>query len=380
MSLLLNEEQDMLRDSARDFLRENAPVSQLRKLRDSRDPAGFSGPLWSRFADMGFTGMLVPESHGGSGLGMVEAGVLMEQIGRHLSATPFLASGVLAVSALRQAGSPAQQQQWLPLLARGEAIGTLAVDEHAKHRPEATALRATRHGSGWRLDGAKTFVLDGHVAALLVVVARSDGAAGDETGLSLFALPRDTPGVTVTRTLMVDAHNAARVALADVELPAEALMGAAGGAWPTLQAVLDAGRTAAAAELLGIADEVFERTLGYLKERKQFGRLIGEFQALQHRAAALYVDIELARAALAKALQRLDGSQPDAAARAVAIAKAKCGQAATLAVQEGVQMHGGMGMTDQFEIGFFMKRARVLQELFGDSAFHMDRLARMRGY
>ncbi len=379
MSLLPNEEQAMLRDSARDFLRENAPVSQLRQLRDSRDPAGFSGPLWSRFADMGYTGLLVPEALGGAGLGMVEAGVLMEQLGRHLSATPFLASGVLAVSALRLAGSPAQQQQWLPRLARGEAIATLAVDEQAKHRPEQIALQAARQGEGWHLNGTKCFVLDGHMASLLIVAARSAGAAGDRQGLSLFALPRDTAGVTVTRTPMVDAHNAARVTLSDVQLPADALLGTADAAWPVLQAMLDAGRAAAAAELLGIADEVFERTLGYLKERKQFGRAIGEFQGLQHRAAMLYVDIELARAALMKALQTLD-TKPERAAEAVAIAKAKCGSAATLAVQEGVQMHGGMGMTDQFEIGFFMKRARVLQELFGDSAFQQERLARLRGY
>jgi alkylation response protein AidB-like acyl-CoA dehydrogenase len=377
--MLLNEEQEMLRDSARDFLRENAPVTQLRQLRDSRDPAGFSGPLWSRFADLGYTGLRVPEAFGGAGLGMVEAGVLMQQIGRHLSATPFLASGVLAVSALRLAGSSDQQQQWLPRLARGEVIATLAVDEQPKHRPEQIALQATRRGEGWRLNGSKCFVLDGHVASLLIVAARSAGAPGDPQGLSLFALPRDTSGVMVTRSTMVDAHNAARVSLSDVQLPADALLGPADAAWPVLQAVLDAGRAAAAAELLGIADEVFERTLGYLKERKQFGRLIGEFQALQHRAAMLYVDIELARAALMKALQTLD-TKPDRAAEAVAIAKAKCGSAATLAVQEGVQMHGGMGMTDEFEIGFFMKRARVLQELFGDSAFHMDRLARMRGY
>jgi alkylation response protein AidB-like acyl-CoA dehydrogenase len=380
MPLLLNEEQTLLRDSARDFLRENAPVSQLRKLRDSRDAAGFSGPLWSRFADMGYTGMLVPEAFGGAGLGMVEAGVLMEQIGRQLSATPFLASGVLAVTALRRAGTPAQQQQWLPRLAGGEAIGTLAIDEHRKHRPEATALRAAQQGLGWRLDGAKCFVLDGHMAALLIVLARSSGEAGDEQGLSLFALPRNTPGVTVTRTVTVDAHNAARVQLSNVELPADALLGSAGAAWPALQAALDAGRAAAAAEMLGIADEVFERTVAYLKERRQFGRAIGEFQGLQHRAATLYVDIELARATLLEALQSLDANPPEVAARAVATAKAKCGQAATLAVQEGVQMHGGMGMTDQFEIGFFMKRARVLQELFGDAGHHMDRLARMRGY
>jgi alkylation response protein AidB-like acyl-CoA dehydrogenase len=380
MSLLLNEEQAMLRDSARDFLREGAPVSQLRQLRDSRDPAGFSGPLWSRFADMGYTGMLVPEAFGGAGLGLVEVGVLMEQIGHTLCASPFLASSVVAVSALRHAGSAAQQQHWLPRLASGAAIATLAVDEGAKHRPEHTELRALRHGDGWRLDGSKCFVLDGHMAALLIVAARSAKARGDTAGISLFLVPRGTPGVTVTRTLMVDSHNAARVDFMQAALPADALLGPADGGWPTLQAALDAGRAAAAAELLGIADEVLERTVGYLKERRQFGRPIGEFQALQHRAAALYVDLELARAALIKALQSLGSGTPDAASRAVAVAKAKCGSVATLAVQEGVQMHGGMGMTDEFEIGFFMKRARVLHELFGDADFHMDRLARWRGY
>ncbi|MGL6112006.1 MAG: acyl-CoA dehydrogenase family protein [Rubrivivax sp.] len=380
MALVLSEEQTMLRDSARDFLRENAPVSQLRKLRDSHDPAGFSGPLWSRFADMGYTGMLVPEAFGGAGLGLVEAGVLMEQIGRHLSATPFLASGVVAVTALRHAASPAQQQHWLPRLATGETIATLAVDEQPKHRPEAITTTATRRGDGWRLDGAKTFVLDGHMAGLLIVAARSAGAVVGTQGISLFAVARDSPGVSVTRTLMVDAHNAARLTLSHVDLPADALLGPADEGWNALQAALEAGRAAAAAELLGIADEVFERTIGYLKERQQFGRPIGEFQGLQHRAAMLYVDIELARTALLKALQSLDHDKPEAAARAVAVAKAKCGQAATLSVQEGVQMHGGMGMTDEFEIGFFMKRARVLQELFGDAGFHMDRLAQSRKY
>ena len=380
MALVLSEEQGMLRDSARSFLGECAPVAQLRKLRDSRDPAGFSGPLWSSFAELGYTGMLVSEAYGGSGLGMVEAGVLMEQIGRTLSATPFLASSVVAVTALRLAGSAIQQQQWLPRLASGEAIVTLAVDEGRKHRAPHIETRARRQGDGWLLDGAKTFVLDGHMAAAIIVAARSAGTAADEPGISLFLVPRDTPGLTVTRTVMLDARNAARAQLTRVALPAAALLGPAEGGWGALSAALDAGRAAAAAEMLGIADEVFERTVAYLKERRQFGRPIGEFQALQHRAAALYVEIELARAALIEALQSLDGEVPAAAARAVAAAKAKCGSAATLAVQEGVQMHGGMGMTDDFEIGFFMKRARVLQELFGDAGFHMDRLARWHGY
>ncbi len=371
MSLLLNEEQSMLRDSARSFLAENAPVAQLRRLRDSRDPAGFAGNTWAAFADLGYAGVAVAEAHGGAGLGAVEVGVLMEQIGRNLSALPFLASGVVAARLLQSAGSAAQQAAWLPRIARGEAIATLAVDEGIKHQPEAVALRAARHGGGWRLSGSKSFVPDGHVASLLLVAARADD------GVALFALPRDTPGVQVERTVMADAHNAARVVLLDVALPDDARL--PGGGAAALQQALDFGRAAAAAELLGIADEVFERTLDYLKQRRQFGRLIGEFQALQHRAAMLYVDIELARAALAKALLALD-TAPQQAAEAVAIAKAKCGSAATLAVQEGVQMHGGMGMTDQLDFGLFMQRARVLQELYGDAGWHMDRLARMRGY
>jgi len=371
MALLLNEEQSMLRDSARAFLRDNAPVAQLRQLRDSQDPAGFAGPTWSAFAELGFAGVAVPEAHGGTGLGAVEIGVLMEQIGRHLSALPFLSSGVVAARLLQLAGSPEQQAQWLPRLARGEAIATLAVDEGPKHRPQAIALRADAHAGGWKLSGTKTFVPDGHVASLLLVAAR----AGD--GVAIFAVPREAAGVQVQRTVMADAHNAAQVLLLDVALPAEARLPGDGAT--ALQQSLDFGRAAVAAELLGIADEVFERTLDYLKQRKQFGKLIGEFQALQHRAATLYVDIELARAALAKALQALDAT-PQRAAEAVAIAKAKCGTAATLAVQESVQMHGGMGMTDQLDFGLFMKRARVLQELYGDSGYHMDRLARLRRY
>jgi alkylation response protein AidB-like acyl-CoA dehydrogenase len=380
MSLVLTEEQAMLRDSARDFLAEQSPITALRALRDQRSADGFSRTLWAQFAEMGFTGVLVPESHGGLGLGPVEAGVVMEQIGHQLCASPLLATGIVAVSALRLGGSAAQQQAWLGPLASGKAIATLAVDESAKHRPTQIATTLTPTPEGLRLDGAKTFVLDGHVADLFIVAARDAGTAG--TVLCL--VPAGTPGVTVERTVMADAHNAARVQFHRVQLPADALLagapGAGGvGAAQLLEAVLDAGRCAAAAELLGLADEVFERTVNYLKERKQFGRLIGEFQALQHRAAALYCDLELARAAVAKAQQALL-ADPAGAGFAVAVAKARAGRSATLAVQEGVQMHGGMGMTDEFDIGLFMKRARVLQELWGDANFHQDRIAAGRGY
>ena len=376
MPLILTEEQTMLRDSARDFLAEQAPVSQLRALRDSADADGFSRALWSRFADMGFTGVLVPESNGGLGLGHVEAGVVMDRIGHQLCASPLLASGLVAVTALRQAGSQAQQQHWLPLLASGKAIATLAVDEGVKHKPGQFSTRATAQGHGWRLDGAKTLVLDGHVADLLIVAA---SVGGDEARTGLFMVSPQAAGVTVERTVMVDAHNAARVQFKSVELGADALLGTLDAGGPALAAALDVGRAAVAAELMGLADEVFDRTVQYLKDRRQFGKQIGEFQALQHRAAHLYSELQITHAAVLKAQQMLDDDIAGAAAT-VAMAKARAGRTATLAVQEAVQMHGGMGMTDAFEFGFFMKRARVLQELWGDSNFHLDALARRRGY
>ena len=379
MALVLTEEQTMLRDSARVFMAENAPVAQLRQLRDSHDASGFSRALWQQFAAMGFTGILVPEAQGGLGLGHVEAGVVMEEIGRNLTASPFLASCVVAVTAIRQAGSAAQQQELLPALASGERIATLAVDESSKHRPQHIALKAEKAGGGYRLDGAKTFVLDGHVADLLIVAARSSGAVDDANGITLFLVERDTPGVAIERVAMVDTHNAARITFTAVSVPASAVLGAVDGGATALTAALDAGRAAAAAELVGLADEAFARTVAYLKERRQFDRVIGEFQGLQHRAAMLYCDIELARAAAIKAAQSL-AADPANASAAASVAKARAGTSATLAVQEAVQMHGGMGMTDAFELGFFMKRVRVLQELFGDANFHADRMAVSRNY
>ena len=374
MALTLTDDQTALRDSARDFLSEQSPVKALRQLRDSADADGFSRPLWAQFAEMGYAGVLVPEAHGGLGLGHVDAGVVMDQIGHQLCASPLLASGIVANTALTLAGSAAQQAAWLPRLAAAQAIATLAVDEAGKHRPQQLATTARADGDGWLLDGAKVLVLDGHVADLFIVAAR----VGD-AGTGLFLVPAGTPGVQVERTVMVDAHNAARVRFQAVRLGADALLGTVESGAATLAATLDAGRCAAAAELLGLADEVFARTVDYIKQRKQFGKLIGEFQGLQHRAATLYADLEISRAALIAAQQALD-ADIRTAGKAVAVAKARAGRTATTAVQEGVQMHGGMGMTDAFEIGFFMKRARVLNELWGDSNFHFNAFASHVGY
>jgi len=379
MALVLNEEQSMLRDSARGFISDKAPVSHLRQLRDAKDASGFSRELWKAFAEIGFAGLLVPEAFGGSGLGCVEAGIVMEEIGRTLMPSPYLATSVLAASALARGGSEAQKSQYLPKISAGSLLAALAIDEGAKHRPLMTKLQAVRSGNGFRLSGDKALVVDGHIADLLIVAARSAGSAGERDGLTLFLVDPKTKGVAVERTAMVDAHNAARIVFDHAEVDADGVLGEVDRGFAALEGLLNIGRAAVASEMVGLSDEVFGRTVSYLKERKQFGRLIGEFQALQHRAAQLYIDIEITRAAVLKALQTLDRDFDNAGA-AVAVAKARAGSTATLAVQEGVQMHGGMGMTDQFDIGFFMKRARVCQELFGDSNFHADQLARMKSY
>ena len=379
MPLILNEEQVLVRDSARAFLADHGPVSHLRKLRDSRDAEGFSRALWKKFAEMGFCGVLVPEDLGGSGLGYVEAGVVMEEIGRNLTPSPFLSTSIVGATALLRDGNKARSRELLPKIAAGDLLLALAVDERAKHAPSATALRAERSGNGFALAGDKCFVVDGHVADLLIVAARSAGAPGETDGLTLFLVDAKAKGIETERSVMVDAHNAARIKFDRVQVDADAVIGEVDRGWRLLEGVLNAGRAAVAAELIGVGEGAFGRTLTYLKDRKQFGQPLGSFQALQHRAAHLFTELEITQAAVLKALQVLD-SDFERAATIVSVAKARAGASATLAVQEAVQMHGGIGMTDEFDIGFFMKRARVGQELFGDAGFHADRVARSQNY
>ncbi|MHA6722795.1 acyl-CoA dehydrogenase family protein [Sphingomonas sp. RS2018] len=375
MPLYLNDEQTMLRDTAKDFVAEHAPPAHLRTLRDAKDPAGFSRELWKSFAEMGFTGILIPESDGGLGLGHVEAGVVLEEIGRNLSPSPFLTTAVAAVEGLK---GTAHAARWFPGIAAGETVAALAIDEAPKHRADI-AMRAERSGNGFRLSGAKRFVTHGHVADLLIVAARTAGAASDAEGITLFAVPNDAAGLTATPERLLDSSIAARLDFDGVEVDADAVIGDVDGGGVQLKRILAAGRTGASSELLGVGGGAMDMTIGYLRERKQFGTVIGSFQALQHRAAHLYAEMEVARAAVLKAQQLLDAGDARADG-AVSVAKAMTGLATTLAVQEGVQMHGGIGMTDEYDIGFYMKRARVLAEMFGDTSFHADALARAAGY
>ena len=375
MPLYLNDEQTMLAATPKAFVAEPAPDSHMRALRDANDATGFSRDLWKQFAEMGFTGILIGENEGGLGLGHVEAGIVLEQIGRNLSPSPFLSTAVAAVEALK--GTP-HAARWFPGILAGEAVAALAIDEAAKHR-EAIGLKAERSGNGFRLTGRKQFVTHGHIADLLIVAARTAGAADDAHGITLFAVDKGAAGLTAEAERLADASIAARLELDGVEVDADAVIGEVDAGRDPLARLLRAGRTGASAELLGVGGGAMDMTVGYLKERKQFGVVIGSFQALQHRAAHLYSEMEVARAAVLKAQQLLDAGDESADA-AVSVAKAMTALATTLSVQEGVQMHGGIGMTDEYDIGFYMKRARVLAEMFGDANFHADRLAIAAGY
>ena len=379
MPLYLDDEQTMLRDTTRDFVAEQAPVSHMRGLRDANDATGFSRDLWKSFAEMGFTGILIGEDEGGLGLGHVEAGVVLEEIGRNLLPSPFLTTAVAAVAVLQ---GTAHAARWFSGIVAGETVAALAIDEGAKHR-DSVSLKAERSGNGFKLTGKKQFVVHGHVADLLIVAARTTGSPDDAEGVTLFAIPKDAAGLTATPERLADASIAARLEFDGVEIDADAVIGEVDGGRAPLDRLLRAGRTGASAELLGVGGGAMDMTVGYLKQRKQFGVLIGSFQALQHRAAHLYSELEVARAAVLKAQQLLDADSDDADTSvdgAVSVAKAMTALATTLSVQEGVQMHGGIGMTDEYDIGFYMKRARVLAEMFGDANFHADKIARAAGY
>jgi alkylation response protein AidB-like acyl-CoA dehydrogenase len=310
------------------------------------------------------------------GLGAVEAALVLEEIGRNLTPSPFLGSAVVGARAIQ---GTKHANRWYPGILSGEAVLAFAVDEGPRHAPEQTALEASRQGNGFVLSGAKQFVVHGGSADMIVTAARTTGSPGERDGLTLFAVPKDAAGLAVDNLSMVDSSKAARLAFDNVALDADAVIGEVDNGWQPLQRALNAGGAGASAELVGVASGASTMTLDYLKQRKQFGKLIGEFQALQHRAAHLYAEIEIARAAAFKAAALLD-SGDERAELFVSVAKAKAATAASLAVSEGVQMHGGIGMTDEHDIALFMKREAVLGELFGDVYYHRERVAQLSGY
>ena len=374
----VSDEQEELRRSVRRFLADKSPSTEVRRLMATDE--GYDPAVWTQMAEqLGLPGLAIPEEYGGSGYSYVELAVVFEEAGAALACSPLFATVGLAANALLSSGDDAAMKEYLPQIAAGERLFALAADEAPRHAPTHIATRAEASGNGFRLNGTKGFVLDGAAADTLIVAARTDGADDAADGITLFLVDAKAAGVSVARRSMVDSRGCARVTLADVQVDGADVLGAVGGGWPLLERVLDTGRAALAAEMLGVAHESFRRTVDYLKEREQFGAKIGSFQALQHRAAHLFCEVELARSATLRALVALDADEERVPLFA-SLAKAKAGEVAKLATNEGVQMHGGIGMTDDFDIGFFMKRARAARETFGDFAFHGDRLAGLMGY
>jgi alkylation response protein AidB-like acyl-CoA dehydrogenase len=373
---VLSEEQSMLRDSARTWVQEKSPVTAFRRMRDSNAPLGYDPSAFAEMAEMGWTGVIIPEAYGGSEFGYLGLGLILEETGRTLTASPLLSSALAAASAIILGGSEAQKSEYLPAIASGELVATLAIDEGAHHAPEKTALAAKKSGSGYSLSGAKTFVLEGMAAGLFVVSARTAGKPGETDGISLFLVKAEAKGVSRKALKLADSRGAANVTFDGAE---GALLGEEGKGWPLLEKTLDRARAGLAAEMLGAAVHAFETTLDYLKVRVQFGQVIGSFQALQHRAAKMFTDLELSRSCVEAALQAIDDDSADVP-ELVSLAKAKMGDTLHLVSNEMVQMHGGIGMTDAHDAGLYLKRARAAEATYGGQAYHRDRYARINGY
>ena len=380
MELVRSEDQELIAKTAADFVKEKSPIARVRQLRDSSDPVGFSRALWKEMAELGWIGIPFPESVGGAGLGFAELAVVLEELGRTLAPEPFLSTVLLGGQALLLAGDEAKAKDWLPRVCKGDAILALAQQEtRSRYDLAAVATRAERAGTGYRIRGEKIQVLDGHVADALVVVARTAGGPRDLEGLTLFLVPKGAGGLGVTRQIRLDGRNAALVKLDGVEVGADAVLGAVDGGHALLARVVDRATVGLSAEMLGGMQQAFALTLDHLKHRQQFGVPIGSFQALKHRAANVYIELELAKSAVMAAARGVDAEAPDLA-RLVSLAKARCSDAYVLATNEGVQMFGGVGMTDEYDVGFYMKRARAAELTFGDAAFHRARWAALSGY
>lgn len=368
MALVINEEQQMLRSSASEFLNKKSPVEGMRKLRDSRSELGYDPAIWQEMAEMGWTALVIPEAYGGLDFGYTGFGQILEETGRTLCASPLISTALIGATAIQHLGSVMQKEALLPEIGAGNLIVGLAIDESGQHNPAHIETTAQAQGDQYILNGRKTFVLDGHVAQKLIVVAKT------AEGTACFLVDAGREGLSVERNVMIDSRNSATITLENVAVPASDMLSA-----DNLDKVLDIARIGVAAEMLGTIREAFDRTIAYLKERKQFDKPIGSFQSLQHRASHMFCEIELCISVVIKALQAIDTDAPELPVLA-SLAKAKLGSVSQLVTNEAIQMYGGIGMTDDEEIGFFLKRARAANAFLGDHRFHGDRFARLRGF
>lgn len=380
MELVLTEDQELLAQTAADFIRQHSPVSRMRALRDTNDPIGFSRDLWKQMAELGWTGILIPDTYGGAGMGLADLAVVLEALGRTLAPEPFLSAVLLAGELLSRAGNEAQKQAWLPGIASGEKILTVAYQEvRSRYDLNRVTTKAERQGQYWLLSGEKIQVLDGQTADAFIVSTRTSGTANDPVGITLFLVAKDAPGLKLTSQHRVDNRPTALLVLDGVKVAQDSIVGSLDNGYDALSQIVDRATVGLCAEMLGGMSQIFDNTVAYLKTRQQFGVLIGTFQGLQHRAARLFMEIELARSSVMAAARAADANDPDWQSL-VSLAKARCSDGYILAANEGVQMHGGIGMTDEYDAGFYLKRARATEMTFGDAAWHRERWARLHRY
>ena len=373
MSLVLNETASFLQDQTQKFAREKTPTAHFRSIRDSENPDCFDREIWKQMADQGLTGILIPEEFGGSNFGLSGIGIVLQELGRTLTPSPLLATAVIGTSFLSKLGTEEQKKRYLPEIVKGNITCCFAFEEGPRHNPIVSETNAEKKGNKFIINGKKTFVIDGGFADLVIIAAKT------KNGVSLFTADRDSDGIEINQTKMVDSRNAANMTFENLEINSDAILGELDSAQDTINEVLDISRAVLAAEMLGGALEAFEITLSYLKEREQFGAKIGSFQALQHRAANMFTELELCKSCVLESLSAFDENSNDIQ-RLVSLSKAKVGETFHLVSNEGVQMHGGVGVTDEYDIGLYLKRARVAEQTFGNSEFHRNRYAEITGY
>ena len=379
MKLVLTEEEQFLKDTAKNFAEERCPISHFRSLRDSNDSNLWDKDIWKEMTALGWPGILIPEEYGGSNFGITGISVILEECAKTLTPSPLFATGVLGAFSITNFGNDDQKQDYLPKISDGDLTTALAIDESSHHNPADTEMVAKKDGKKFVLNGKKTFVIDGASADLLIVLARTSGDKGESSGLTLFLIDSNDTGIEKIKLDMADSRNYANINFNNVEVSAKNILGDEETGGETVENILDIGRIAIASEMLGNAEAAFETTLDYLKQRKQFGVLIGSFQALQHRAAEMFCELELTKSSVMAAMKAADEGSNELQ-RLSSLSKTMAGETLYLVSNEAVQMHGGIGVTDEYDIGFFLKRARVAEQIFGSAKFHTERYANISGF
>jgi len=379
MKLILNEEQQFLKDTAKNFAEERTPVNHFRSLRDDNDSKLWDMDIWQEMVKLGWSGILIPEEFGGSNFGVAGISVILQECGKTLTPSPLFATGVLGAHAITHFGTEEQKNKYLPKIVSGEITTAIAIDETSHHDPLKTNMSAVLKDDAYILNGKKVFVVDGASADIFIVLARTSGNSGDNTGLTLFIVENNQPNIEVTKLSMADSRNYANISFSDVVIQKEDILGDVEAGGEAIENILDIGRIAISAEMLGNAEAAFESTINYLKERKQFGVLIGTFQALQHRAAEMFCELELTKSSVMAAMQGADDNSNELQ-RLASLAKTIAGETLHLVSNEAIQMHGGIGVADEYDLGFYLKRARVVEQIFGSSKFHTERYANISGF